>query len=361
MKILSRKRNLLILMYALSSCNYVQEFSQPQITAYSPPGRNEIKTVAILPFKNLTDNDEIPAILRQSLYSNLSLLDYDLKNIKDIDNRLEMASYHPSDLEEIGHYKLGRILSTDALIYGTVTKCSKLNGIVYSRIALGAEIMMVQTSNSEIIWKANHVELTHSGTPPVSPFSIPEKIICSTINMRDKVIRDTADTLAKKFVKGIPEGNFNDSLDTCLISIKTTGNREEVHYTVKPEDTLFKIAKKFYGEGSKWKSIESVNNQINSASLRVGQDLILPDIPILRNMEDAELLHSTNHNKAVYKVKWGDSLFNIASTLYHDSDKWHLILEENQDVIKDTKEILVGQILLIPLNHEIHKVSQILY
>ncbi|MFQ5965568.1 MAG: GNA1162 family protein [Candidatus Scalinduaceae bacterium] len=183
----SLKLNLLLIIIALSSCNYLQESSKPKITTPFSPKHNHIRTIAILPFKNLTANNEITTILRRAIYGNLSLRDYGLIKLNQIDQRLKIASYHTADMDKTDAYKLGKILSADALIYGRVTKCSKLFGVVYSRVDIGAELVMVDTSNSKIIWKANHVELTHSGSPPISPFSIPEKIINSTINIRDKV------------------------------------------------------------------------------------------------------------------------------------------------------------------------------
>ncbi|MFQ5713500.1 MAG: GNA1162 family protein [Candidatus Scalinduaceae bacterium] len=341
---------LVLFIFILSSCNYFQEFSKPKITTLSSPKNYHIKTIAILPFKNFTDNEEAPITLRKAIFSNLSLRDYDLIKLKQVDQRLQMASYHITDIGNVGHYKLGKLLDADALIYGTVTKCSKLYGVVYSRVAIGAEIEMVDASNSKTIWKANHVELTHSGTPPFSPFSIPEKIVDSTINIRGKVINDTADRLARKFVDGIPEFNTKEYLREYNINIKNVGNRKEVHYKVQRNDTLFMIARKFYGHGSRWRNIKYANGEIEGASLKVGHDLVLPDVPVLTNINDAELLDKGHYKKAVYKVKWGDSLYNIAYILYHDGTKWRIIYEDNKDKIENIKDLTVGQVLIIPLN-----------
>lgn len=350
LKVPSIKCNLIFILLALSSCNYYQEFSQPKITTSLAPKETHIRTIAILPFKNQTDKKEIPTILREAVFRNLSLKGYDLIRLKTIDQRLEMASYHTNDITGIEHYKLGKILDADALMYGTVTKCSKLYSVVYSRITIGAEMEIVDAINSKIIWKANHEELTHSGTPPMSPFSIPEKIIDSTINIRDKVISDTADTLAEKLVKDIPECNLYEFLTDYAININEAGNGKVVHYEVQPHDTLFKIAIKFYGHGSKWRNIKYANNEIQSTSLRIGSDLVLPDVPILAEIGDAQLLDKDYYTKAVYKVKWGDSLYNLASELYHDGRKWPVIYEENRDEIKDIQDLTVGQVLIIPLN-----------
>ena len=344
------KSNLILLFLALSSCNYYQEFSQPEITTSMAPEESLIRTIAILPFKNLSDNEEIPTILREAVFRNLSLKGYDLIKLKQIDQRLKMASYHTDEINTMGNYKLGKILEADALMYGTVTKCSKLFSVVYSRITIAAELELIDTSDSKTIWKANHEELTHSGTPPMSPFAIPEKIIASSINVRDKVIVDTADTLAKKLVKGIPERDIQEVLTDYAIEIKDVGNSEVVHYKVQPNDTLFKIARKFYGQGSMWKNIKDTNDDIQSTSLKIGYDLVLPGIPVLTNINDAKLYDKDNYTKAVYKVKWGDSLYNMASELYHDGRKWHIIYEANKDEIEDMNELTVGQVLILPLS-----------
>jgi len=352
------KRCLIVVFLAFSSCNYYQEFSQPEITTNLVSKSTDIRTIAILPFKNQTKNEEISEVLRKAVFRNLSLKGYDLVILEIVDRKLTMASYHTDDINNIGHYKLGKILEADALIYGTVTKCSKLFSVVYSRITVGAEMEMINSFNSETIWEANHKELTHSGSPPFSPFNIPEKIFDSTINVRGKVVRETADNLAKKLANGIPEFDINKILMDYAINIKSEGNNKVVHYKVQPNDTLFKIAIQFYGQGSRWKNIKSANNEIQGTSLKIGYDLVLPDLPVLANINDARLLNTDLHAKALYKVKWGDSLYSLASELYHDGNKWPVIYEENKEEIKDRQDLTVGQALIIPLQwNPIHTMS----
>jgi len=343
------KHCLIVVFLAFSSCNYYQEFSQPKITTNLASKSTDIRTIAILPFKNQTKNEEIPEVLRKAVFRNLSLKGYDLVTLEIVDQKLRMASYHTDDINNLGHYKLGKILEADALIYGTVTKCSKSYVLVYSRITVGAEMEMISSFNSKTIWEANHKELTHSGSPPFSPFNIPEKIFDSTINVRDKVVRDTADKLAKKLANGIPGLDINKILTDYAIDIKNEGNNKVVHYEVQPNDTLFKIAMQFYGQGSRWKNIKQANNEIQCTSLKIGHDLVLPDLPVLTNINDGRLLNTDHHAKALYKVKWGDSLFSMASELYHDGKKWPVIYEENKEEIKDTQDLTVGQALIIPL------------
>ena len=95
---------------------------------------------------------------------------------------------------------------------------------------------------------------------------------------------------------------------------------------------------------------KDANDDIQSTSLKIGYDLVLPGVPVLTNINDAKLYDKDNYTKAVYKVKWGDSLYDIASELYHDGRKWPVIYEENKDEIEDMNELTVGQVLIIPLS-----------
>ena len=57
--------------------------------------------------------------------------------------------------------------------------------------------------------------------------------------------------------------------ELCSKSTKT-------YYTVKKGDTLWGIAKKYYGNGSKYPTIAKANNIINPDNIKVGQKLLIP-------------------------------------------------------------------------------------
>ena len=47
-------------------------------------------------------------------------------------------------------------------------------------------------------------------------------------------------------------------------------------YTVRPGDTLFKIAQQYYGEGKLWGIISAANGKLLPESLQPGQVLTIP-------------------------------------------------------------------------------------
>lgn len=341
---------IILLISTLVSCNYLEEKSLPLVTTPELSSHRKIERVAILNFVNLTDVPEIEPVLRMHFLSQLSTKGYTLIKLGEIDNLLEMAEINISNVDMVDPYKLGKILKADALIYGTITKCSKLFAGIYSNVSVGASIKMVETATSKTLWAAEHTERTHGGgVPSISPFSIPGQIVDSALNYRDKVLHETAGTLVKKFMESMNDNPFKAAPETKIISIKHINDERVVSYFAQPGDTLYRIADKFYGNGSKWPEIKQVNAELQESALEIGQEVIIPDIPVLDNLQNAPMYKEKKIAKIIYKVKWGDSLYKMADTLYGTGKKWEIIFENNRDSIVSATDVPVGQILILPL------------
>ena len=162
----------------------------------------------------------------------------------------------------------------------------------------------------------------------------------------------------------------------------TSGEKKYVTHTVKHGDTMWKIAEKYLGEGSRYKEIMKLNG-MTSAMLRSGMVLKLPieaedsevtDGSVVsveeiikklnkqRNGVDTE--ETTNEKpdaikpdptgtseekKKVtkYKVKSGDYLRKIAQEMLGDGNRWTEIRDLNKN-IKDINKIYPGQELILP-------------
>lgn len=338
-----------LLFFTISSCNYLEEHSAPRIKTLHPPERDEITTLAVLPFNNKTGKKGSEEILRKCFFINLSTKGYKVLRLEEVDERLNLAEINDSNINKENVYKVGRIVKADALIYGEITKCSRKFFGVYSQVVLGAEVKMVDVRSSRIIWQASHREKTHSDSIPVSPFSIPEAVIESSINVREKVIEDTADRLAKKCIASIPGKNFHSSIRADTIFLKLNGHSMEVYYRVQAGDALSDISRKFYDDLLMAEEISKVNHGISDETLQAGQELIIPGIPILRDIEESQQIDKNKYKKTVYRVKWGDSLYEIASKVFHDGKRWSVIYDANKQEIRDIKDLPVGQVLIIPL------------
>ena len=46
--------------------------------------------------------------------------------------------------------------------------------------------------------------------------------------------------------------------------------------TVKKGTTMWDLAKKYYGDGSRWKEIQAANGGVNERKLQIGSQLVIP-------------------------------------------------------------------------------------
>ncbi|MBC8550472.1 MAG: LysM peptidoglycan-binding domain-containing protein [Candidatus Brocadiales bacterium] len=132
---------------------------------------------------------------------------------------------------------------------------------------------------------------------------------------------------------------------------------EAVYYKVQANDNLFKIARKHYGNGQKWKKIFDANRDImpDSNSLYVGQALLIPDITVKKEANEVvltpvrgKLEKERSNNVNTHTVEAGDTLYRIAKKYYDDPGVWIKILEANEDTIEDEGSLKEGQVLILP-------------
>ena len=136
-----------------------------------------------------------------------------------------------------------------------------------------------------------------------------------------------------------------------------TASAEPVYYKVQSNDNLFKIAKKHYGDGQKWRKIFEANRDImpDSNSLYIDQLLLIPDVSVANRPKESfitqvrgRLDNERSNNVDTHTVKAGDTLYRIAEEYYDDPSVWTKILEANEDTLEDAGSLKKGQVLIIP-------------
>ena len=117
---------------------------------------------------------------------------------------------------------------------------------------------------------------------------------------------------------------------------------EEIEYTVEKNDTLMMISFKFYGDYSKWRTIQEMNPDMSS-NLSVGQVIKLP------KPEEAFVWSPSGEP---YVIQRGDTLGTISQDKYGTKSKWRKIYENNKPLIKDPNLIFAGFTLYYEANDE---------
>ena len=118
-------------------------------------------------------------------------------------------------------------------------------------------------------------------------------------------------------------------------------------HTVAGGETLSDIANRYYGSAGKWRQIAQANGIADPGSLRVGQQLRIPDAPAGGAARSGAGRRPTvPAGASTHVVASNDSLWVIAEQHYGRGDQWRLIKEANPGI--NPNQLLVGQRLIIP-------------
>jgi nucleoid-associated protein YgaU len=122
------------------------------------------------------------------------------------------------------------------------------------------------------------------------------------------------------------------------------------NYTVVSGDSLIKLARRFFGDGERWREIESLNADVlgPDSILQIGMTLKLPaDARILtRGSRERKAAGSSTGTPGTYTVQRGDTLGEISIKLLGTSKRMGEIVSLNG--LESADEIFVGMTLKIP-------------
>lgn len=176
-------------------------------------------SIAVLPFhysgeKRLSIDyaDEDPAkIIRRGMYNHISSLPFSDLEIFDIDKRLKNAGLKEvqqvRDLLAQNPKKLKSILGVDAVITGDVTHFDRFFLGIYSQIAVGCEVKLIDLKNGKLMWRAKQVSRAHAGGISISPIGLAMATVASVWNLRESEMLTQTDELFREIVStiAIPE------------------------------------------------------------------------------------------------------------------------------------------------------------
>ncbi|MFC1525011.1 LysM peptidoglycan-binding domain-containing protein [Planctomycetota bacterium] len=142
-----------------------------------------------------------------------------------------------------------------------------------------------------------------------------------------------------------------DGITPAITPVSTYEQFE--YYAVRKKDTLWDISKKFYGTGTRYKSIFEANRgKLSSLNvyLQPGMKLAIPKKGIRTQLPKEYSLENINpQGGTYYTVRKGDSLEKIAARFYKKRSKYRVIFEANRDKLTTPETTLrIGWKLFVP-------------
>jgi parallel beta-helix repeat protein len=180
------------------------------------------KTVAVIPFVDQSKSKKGIDAVRRAFYNHFSVLPYTDIELYRVDRLLRKAGLtEPEAVTNTPPQKLGEILKADAIIFGDVSNFDKFYGVLYSQVAVGAEIKMFEAQSGQFLWSGQHVARKHQGGISTSPVGIVATIVSTAMNIRDIQLLRACDDLFRDMVRTIPVPTIAEATRPPIITLLT--------------------------------------------------------------------------------------------------------------------------------------------
>ncbi len=303
---------------------------------------NPPKKMALLPFENLqggnfTLNGEpfterkgeekeawswtYSNRLRKFFFAHLSLREFEIQDLVETDAILqELGINCPEKLYKCDPKDLGKALGVDAVIYGKVTHYGSHYYLLFEQVVVGLYARCVSTHNGSTLFEVAEVRRDNNIRIATNPIDLAAGAIQNIIALRDLYVAKAGDEACREMVARIPvvkslEEEKKNTLKAHVASnqeiqklrarlngkngpheeqiyitdgggvsasdglpISQANNTSHRIHTVKRGDTLSQLARKYYNDNSRWKTILEANSVTlkDKDHLVPGQTLVIP-------------------------------------------------------------------------------------
>lgn len=167
------------------------------------------RTIAVLPFRNDTDEDGLDEKVRESIAGHLAVLNYRDMELSEVDLRLDEYSQRTGrSFEQLSMEELGFVLGCDAVVAGEVTVARRLFLGIYAQLAVGACMEIWDTRSGEMIWADRHVVRYHKGGLPTEPIGLVMTGYGTYTSLSDYIKWRAIDELGRYLVDTLPEPRY---------------------------------------------------------------------------------------------------------------------------------------------------------
>jgi hypothetical protein len=204
-RLLKHSANLLLLLFVFSCSSSDSQRMDSASPAWLPKD-GAPPTVAIMPFDNLTTDEEMGSLVRKGFYNHFSSKNYKDIELSTVDRALESIQKTQSGAwRDVPPESLGKYLHADFVIYGKVLDYDKLFLGIYSQLALTLEVEMVDCRSGKGVWWKTETKRSHEGGIPIEVWSLMSATARSGLHLQREKTLDLIEELCRDLVAEIPE------------------------------------------------------------------------------------------------------------------------------------------------------------
>ncbi len=232
---------LLILIGFVWSCTPVRTKNiVDRVYELDPQGRifvsktlleNPPKTVAVLPFrsqigegrvegsgelfnflsrKDPTQPEPIGERMRRAFFGQFAQLEFDHVKTSRIKRTLRREGLDSWEkMKSLSSQRLGELLGADALIFGEVTHFDYYYAFLYSQLAVGLSLEMVDTRTGEVLWRVHDARRDHTVRVVYDPIALVVGLFQVGFSMRPINMMRAMDEICRELVGTIPPPQDN--------------------------------------------------------------------------------------------------------------------------------------------------------
>ena len=187
---------------------------------------NPPKTVAVLPFHSLVgggrvegsrflfslfggEKAENPQVLEESMrrafFGQFAQLEFDHVKMSQVDRALrkeELDSWEK--IRAASPKRLGELLGAEAFIFGEVTHFDYYYAFLYTQLAVGLSLEMMNAENGEILWRVRDARRDHTIRIVYDPIALAVGLFQAGFSLRPINMMRAMDEICRELVGTIP-------------------------------------------------------------------------------------------------------------------------------------------------------------
>ncbi|HXZ36783.1 MAG TPA: GNA1162 family protein [Thermodesulfobacteriota bacterium] len=192
---------------------------------------NPPKTVAVLPFrsqigegrvegsealfnslsrKDPSQPESVGERMRRAFFGQFAQLEFDHVKISRVDRILRGEGLDTWEkMKSLSPQRLGELLGADAVIIGEVTHFDYYYAFLYSQLAVGLSLEMVDTRTTEILWRVHDARRDHTVRVVYDPIALVVGLFQVGFSMRPINMMRAMDEICRELVGTIPPPQEN--------------------------------------------------------------------------------------------------------------------------------------------------------